>query len=473
MALKPVYQKVIDSIPDYQVFLTPDELDESSRALAAEFPGTVELSEIGKTRKGRPLLCLKIGDGPKNALVFGTPHPNEPIGTMLCEHFTRCLAEDAELRAELGYTWYFVKNWDADSLELNKKWLKGPFTITNYSRNFFRPAGNRQVDWTWPIDYKTLHFHEPLPETLAMQGLIDRVKPTFIYSLHNAGFGGVYWYQSGKTPEIWPAMRQAAIDQGVPLNLGEPEAPYCELWAPAVYRELGMEQEYDYLEKYGAPGTDPADGIECGTNSGDYAFKNYGSFTFLTELPYFYDPRIDDQTPTDRIRRDVVTESLDWTLASSKFLRETLAVSRRYMDDENPFMRAIEAFTRDSSDAATRQMIAEDPDFAKPATEAQVFDNILVTKFYKLLSYGMLVRANESELQAMDERGEQDDEKRAALQKGFDLAVPAHAKLAAELEEAFHYQVVPIKKLVTIQLSCGLMMADYVREHEGAAYNNA
>ncbi len=465
MALKPVFQKVIDTIPDYKVFLTPDELDESSRALAAEFPETVELFEIGRTRKDRPLLCLKIGNGPKNALVFGTPHPNEPIGTMLAEHFSRCLAADAELREELGYTWYIVKNWDADSLELNKGWLKGPFTITNYSRNFFRPAGFKQVDWTWPIDYKTLHFDAPLPETTAMKDLIDEIKPAFIYSLHNAGFGGVYWYQSKKTPEIWDAMREVAIDQGVPLNLGEPEAPYCVLWAPAVYEELGIEQEYDYLEKYGDPDKDPAEAIVCGDCSGGYSAKKYNSFTFLTELPYFYDPRIDDQSPTERIRRDVVTESLDWGKETSAFLRDTLAISQQYMDAENPFMLAIQAFTRDSSDDATRKMIAEDPAFAEPATVAQVFDNLLVTKFYKLLSFGMLVRANESELAAMDESGEDNPEKRAALEKALAAAKPAYEKLAAELEESFDYQVVPIKKLVTIQLSCGLMMAEYVRDH--------
>ncbi len=465
MALKPVYQKVVDTIPDYQVFLTSDELDESSRALAAEFPETVELFEIGRTRKDRPLLCLKIGDGPKSALVFGTPHPNEPIGTMLTEHFARCLASDAELREELGYTWYIVKNWDADSLELNRGWLKGPFTITNYSRNFFRPAGFKQVDWTWPIDYKTLHFDAPLPETTAMKELIDRIKPAFIYSLHNAGFGGVYWYQSKKTPEIWEDMRQVALDQGVPLNLGEPEAPYCVLWAPAVYEELGIEQQYDYLEKYGEPGKDPAEDIVCGDCSGGYSAKKYDSFTFLTELPYFYDPRIDDQSPTERIRRDVVTESLDWSKENSALLRTTLAVSQQYMDPENPFMLAIQAFTRDSSDDATRKMIATDPAFAQPATVAQVFDNLLVTKFYKLLSFGMLVRANESELDAMEAAGDDDPEKRAAFEKALEAARPAYEKLAAELEEAFDYQVVPIKKLVTIQLSCGLMMAEYVRDN--------
>lgn len=31
-------QKLIDNIPDYQQFLTVDEMDENSKRLAAEFP---------------------------------------------------------------------------------------------------------------------------------------------------------------------------------------------------------------------------------------------------------------------------------------------------------------------------------------------------------------------------------------------------------------------------------------------------
>lgn len=466
MALKPAYQKVIDSIPDYQVFLTPDELDESSRALAGEFPDAVELIELGTTRQGRPLLCLKIGDEPRNAPMFGTPHPNEPIGTMLCEHFSRCLASDEGLCRELGYTWYIVKDWDADSLELNKGWLKGPYTITNYSRNFFRPAGFRQVDWTFPLDYKTLHFHSPLPETLAMMELIDRIQPRYICALHNSGFGGVYWYETEKTPEIWAGMRQAALDQGLPLHLGEPEAPWCVEWAPAVYEMTGAEQAYDYMERYGEPGTDPAEGIAYGSCASLYAAERYGSFTIQTELPYFFDPRIDDQTPIDRSRRDVMTENLDWERSSQTFMHDTLAVSQKYMDPENPFLLGIVGAISAGSDAAMRAMIASNPDFAKPATQAQALDSLLVAKFYRLLSYGMLVRANESELALMDERGEDDPQKREALERGFALALDGHAELAASLEEAFDYQVVPIKKLVAVQLSCALLAADYVSDRD-------
>lgn len=108
------FQALLRDIPDYDSFLTLDEMDANSRLLAAEHPESTTLMEIGRTREDRPLLCLKIGSGPQNALMFGCPHPNEPIGAMMLEYLTKKLAEDEDLRERLGYTWYFVKAWDAD-----------------------------------------------------------------------------------------------------------------------------------------------------------------------------------------------------------------------------------------------------------------------------------------------------------------------------------------------------------------------
>lgn len=461
--MNQIYQNLLDQIPDYKEFLTLEEMDESSQRLAKEHPECVSIFEMGKTRENRPLYCLKIGSGKHNALMFGCPHPNEPIGTMLMEYFTWQLAENKELRDQLDYTWYVVKAWDADGLKLNEKWLKGPYTLYNYSRNFFRPAGHKQVDWTFPIDYKNLHFHNSIPETVAMQKLIDEIKPKFIYSLHNAGFGGVYWYLTKQTPEIYPAMRHAAERQEIPLNLGEPEAPYCVSWAPAVYEMLGIKQDYDYQEKYGIE--HPEENMNVGTCSGDYAAEHYDSFTFLTELPYFYDKRIGDLSESDMVRKDAAIQKMDWDDAASAFVRETMTLSSQYMDAENPFLLALQAFTKEGSNDATRKMVEENPDFQKMATVAEKFDNLLVSRFYKLLSYGMLVRANESELEKMDASGEENPEKRAALQKAFDIAVKAHKELADQLEKEIDYEVVPIRKLVSIQLECGLLVADYVREH--------
>ena len=149
----------------------------------------------------------------------------------------------------LDYTFYIVKAWDADGLVRNEGWLKGPYTIFNYSRNFFRPAANLQVDWTFPIDYKELHFHNIMPETQAMKNLIDRIKPAFTYALHNAGFGGVYWYVTEDVPALYPGLREAVERQGIPLHLGEPESPAIPQLAPAVLLAEGIEAEYDYFER--------------------------------------------------------------------------------------------------------------------------------------------------------------------------------------------------------------------------------
>ena len=61
--------------------------------------------------------------------------------------------------------------------------------------------------------------------------LIDEIKPTFIYSLHNAGFGGAYWYISKEVREVFDDFIKAANKQNIPVHYGEPEAPYCEEFA--------------------------------------------------------------------------------------------------------------------------------------------------------------------------------------------------------------------------------------------------
>jgi hypothetical protein len=466
--MKPIYQKLLDAIPDYQVFPTVAEMDESSRRLAAEYPGIVSIFEIGKTREQHPLYCLKIGEGTQNALIFGLPHPNEPIGVMLMEYFTRALAEDAELRRELGYTWYVVKAWDADGARLNEQWFKGPFTVSHYIRNFYRPAGHEQVDWTFPVDYKELHFHDSIPETRAMMGLIDKIKPRFIYSLHNAGFGGVYWYMTRPLTELFERLHAIPPKYRTPMHLGEPESPACLEYAKAIYAGLGITSEYDYMEKYGSMDMKEfARTLRCGDCSASYAGQKYNSFTLLTELPYFYDPRIEDQSPSDMSRGEAVLQKTREGLEVSAKQRAILALSRSYLSVDNHFMLAVEAFTSLSGDTAeaVKKMVASDPEYARPATVAEKFDNLLVTKFYHTLVFGLLRRANESELARMKAAGEADAEKQGALERAAARAGEALEEMLGYLEENLHYRVVPIKNLVGIQLESGLLVAEYLKEH--------
>lgn len=461
--MKELIKKIIDRVPDYKEFLTVEEMDSNSKKLAEKYPDIVEIFEMGKTRENNSIYCMKIGNGKKNGLMFGCPHPNEPIGAMMLEYFTEELAKNKELREKLDYTWYIVKSWDVDGTKLNEKWFKGPFTLYNYSRNFFRPAGHQQVDWTFPVDYKNLHFHETIPETKAMMNLIDEIKPKFIYSLHNAGFGGVYWYLTDDTKDIYDDLKNAAKKQNIPLNLGEPEAPFVEAYEPAIYKNLGIQQNYDYLEKYGVE--NPEKVINAGTCSADYAIEVADSFTMLTELPYFYEERINDLSEADMTRKEAVLKRIEFDEDSNKFIKETMNNIENYLDKKNPFKLALEAFTdSEKSNEATKKMIEENEEFQRNATVAEKFDNLYISKFYKLLSYGLLVRASESELEKID-KSEKQTEKYKKLEEAFETAKKALKDLSENLEKEINYQVVPIKKLVSIQLECGLIMADYLNRN--------
>ncbi len=460
--MKQIYEDLLKKIPDYSSFLTADEMDESSRKLASEYPDIVELFSFGKSRAGHDLLCLKVGSGSKNALVFGLPHPNEPIGTAMIEFFSRQLAENESLRNELDYTWYFVKAWDRDGYELNSGWIKGPYTLYQYSRNFFRPAARQQVDWTFPIDYKDLHFHDVMPEAEAMMHLIDQVRPHMIYSLHNSGFGGVYWYVTYDIPHaIYDTLYEAPRRNQLPIHFGEPESPALKQFYPAVFEGGGIQVEYDYLEKFGVQDIPAV--INSGTCSDEYAYNLCKSLTFLTEMPYFYDARIQDLTPSDTKRKEAILEKCRWTLASNQRLREAIAPIRDIMQDDNPFFMAIMDHTKDQSTLAQMKMAQEDPAYDVPATEAEKFDNLYLNRFYRLLTYGMLIRAHEWELERLSAQGCSAIEQERLLKSGLDNAISMHAQLADTLEHEFQYSVIPIRKLVAVQLECGLKIAEYVK----------
>jgi len=276
--------RALESVPKYDVFMTLEELEDSTSRLAEKYPDLVEVVELGSSRDGRSIRAIRIGSGKNTALLFGCPHPNEPIGTLVLDYLSWRLAEDEELRRELDYTWYVVKVADPDGLKLNEGWLKGPFTPLNYAKNYYRPAGDKQVEWTFPIEYKTLKFDEPLPETRCLMKIIEEAKPDFIYSLHNAGFGGAYFYVSQRAPLLYPVYHKIVGDEELPLSLGEPEVPWAVEIAKAVYYMVSTPEYYDYLEKYSD--RDPAEVIRSGTDSYDYARRfNPEVLELVTEVP--------------------------------------------------------------------------------------------------------------------------------------------------------------------------------------------
>ena len=60
---------------------------------------------------------------------------------------------------------------------------------------------------------------------------------------------------------------------------------------------------------------------------------------------------------------------------------------------------------------------------------------------------------------------EDNPEKKEALEKAFNISLERLKNLSEVLEEDIDYEVVPIKKLISIQLECGLIVADYLNRN--------
>ena len=313
--------EILDQIPNYKEFMTVIELDESSKQLAREFP-QVKLFEIGKSREERSIYCLKIGNGVENALLFAFPHPNEPIGSMTLEFLSRFLAEHPDFTEEIGYSWYMIKAIDIDGAALNEGWFKGNFNPLKYAKNFYRPARFEQIEWSFPVTYKKLAFNNIPPETQALMKIINELKPRFMYGLHNAAFGGVFFYISRGVGNLFADLTNFVRKEQLPLHLGEPEAPYIEKLHDAIFRMMGTKDVYDYLEARGVE--NPQEFIKTGTTPSDYLknITNKEHFHLVSEIPYFYDDSIDDTSLTGFERRELMLESLDYKKSIYKHSRK-------------------------------------------------------------------------------------------------------------------------------------------------------
>jgi hypothetical protein len=437
-----LFEETLAEVPSYTDFLTADELNESSMELARERPDRVSILNIGRSQQGDKIAALKIGRGQKNALLFAFPHPDEPIGGMTLEYLSRRLAEDPRFD-RLGYTWYVVKCIDPDGARLYEGWFKAPFTPLKMALNYYRPPQHQQVEWTFPVKYKNLVWTKPLPETKALMRLIEMTKPDFMYSLHNSGFGGVYFFISRPCKSLYPKLHKLVAREGLPLHLGEPELPNMKKFAEAVFDMPPTSDYYEFLRRQLK--SDPMKIIKGGASSDEYASRFAKTFVLVCETPHFYDPKISDPSPSGLQRAEAITKGLDDSQEVLKFMASEFQLLKRKLARRRrmrPFVDAITELieTTPQQIEAHRIWASSDKDLRRAATVAEEFDSCTLRRFYDLLSVGLLHRCAQGV-------GDKETDQRV-----LDYMHGLNEKLNKQLV----YETIPIRKLVRVQLGSAL-----------------
>jgi len=443
--------QVLAEIPSYSEFPTVGELSASSRELARRFPKLVTLQTIGTSLEGRPIEMLTIAGGPRKALLLGTPHPNEPVGTLTLEFLSRRLCEDDALRREIDTTFLIIKCADPDGTILNEGWFKPPFSPLNYALNFYRPPHREQIEWSFPVHYKTLHFTESCPETRAVMEVIDHERPTFLYSLHNAGLCGVYFYLSGALPGLFPRLRRVVTSQELAVHVGEPEQPYVKRLDEGVYQLFGVQEIYDFLERN--LDEDPARSIEAGTSTDDYLRAQTGGYTLVCEVPYYYDPALNDGSPAGVSRREAMLQGVFRVDSIFHDVREYFGVVGGGAPRDRIY-RSLDDYTRKTPKrlAALKREV-EAPQYAREATKAEAYDATVGRVFYHMLYLGEVYRlavARGSEEVARIVRRRLED-------------------ICEQIDGQGTLRTLPLRQIVAVQVGAGLHTLAAWKEHGGTA----
>jgi hypothetical protein len=453
--IKMDLKQIAASIPEYREFLTVDEQFAAYKQLAADFPDLVTIQTVGYSRQGVPIELVSVGNSKENALAIAGAHANETFGSITIAFLSRYLCQHPELRDELGYRWHFMTCLDIDGMRLNEQWFKGEFTPLTYYANFFRPLMPEQPEMLFPIEYKSLKFNRPMPETLALKTALDLLRPKILLSLHNAELGGIYYYMSRCCEPILSLFAEIPSWFGLTLDLGESDqAGYVDKYAPATYRTTTIKDAYNFIASSGV--ADPASRLDWGGTSNEYAEENFGTFTLLTEVPHWTDERINNFTPTDTSRRQMFLESLDRQEEFFTWLQTQFESVKNDLQLNTPFHRAV-------SDRIVyylgriplqRQGFMKADDTQRAATVAEQFKVRYWKEHENQRLRGMFVRMIDAEIQAGN---------RAASCDAARQTVAAKLEsVARALENEIHYRRVSIRSAVGVQLCSGLAAAEAI-----------
>lgn len=345
----------------------------------------------GYSRQGEALLGLEVGRGPHRILVYGFPQPDEPLGGITTLHLARLILEKEDLFRSAR--WLLLPCVDPDGARRNEGWLTRPPDLANYARRHFRPPEGEQVEWTFPTNDPTWPWERPLPETQALQALLDDFRPEALVPLHNALVGGAYAFLSEEATHLAPHLPALWERRGLPTHRGEAELPFAPVLAPGVYRLPTLREMAAALSAQGI--ADSAGLLGCGAPAYLYVRHLGRAQVIVPELPLLTVSGIEDTRPAELGRRELLRESLDGDREAFALWQAFYRRTAPLLGADNPFRLPLENHLRTTPSLleATARWLESDTFQERAATVAEVVDCRKVLPYLRLLPLGLLEQA--------------------------------------------------------------------------------
>lgn len=384
--------KILDSVPDYQEFLTPNELLTFSKQLAQKFPKSVQFQIIGKSQENKKIGLLTIGTGEHKAFLYGFPHPNEPIGSLTIKFWAEYLARNHQLVDQLNFSWLLIPCIDPDGAEKNQGWFKGSFQPIKYFIHRYRQRNEDQIDWSFPVEYKKLKRKNPLPETQVIMDIIQDHQPILMASLHNAPFFGVHAYVNKNIPTIFNEISQFVRQEGLPIHSAAPIWIFQEVYAPGFYYMGGIRDIYDYYEQYQP---EALENLELAAFSGEYYnIQRPEGFFINIEVPLYFSWELTNKTKTAIPLLETEKRIYQHILDNIKFLQSYWSDISQRINKQSSLYPPIQDYMENWEKNIQTELkgLTKDPELKKAATKADIFYANWVQKYNRCLQLGGMIR---------------------------------------------------------------------------------
>ncbi|MFE7839813.1 M14 family zinc carboxypeptidase [Streptomyces sp. NPDC057474] len=257
---------------------TVAELESAAETLTIRRPELCALRRIGVSRAGRPLRLLSVGHARPAVLVVAGAHANEPAGGSTVLALAERIVRERGLRT--GVSWHFVLCADPDGASLHT--TPAPRTLLDYHLGFFRPAGPEQPEWSPSV----LPPDRLPPETHALLGVLDELRPYLQVTLHGTDLGGSWVQLTKDVPGLAEQFAKSAAELGIPVEMGASDAAGWPVSGPGVFVMPGPGSHAVYPSM-------PDDA----RHSTWYHAHRYGGLTAVVEVPMWASDVVDDTAP--------------------------------------------------------------------------------------------------------------------------------------------------------------------------------
>ena len=329
---------VVGAVPHFERFCSVEKLYGLVERLRQDY--RFEVAIAGTSVGGTPIHHVRFGNGRIKALFVAYPHCKEPICGLTVFSLMTLLQQGHPSLCEADIEWHIVPCVDPDGALLNEGWTQKPVTMDSYMRNFYVQALPDQVDGSFPVEHEALVWTEPSKEASVLRTVLDRVRPDFFYTLHNAWTGGAFYYLSRDIDHRYHGEIYAFLEgQDFPLQTRPIWKEVCAQFGVGIVEMWSITKHYDHLKK-----TIPAPEqlLRFGAASWDYLKKiKPEALTFATEMGYLRHPGDESDKETGQnLRQFKLRVDADSKYLAAVLLEEWEKVKEE-VDTANPLYRTI------------------------------------------------------------------------------------------------------------------------------------